>query len=303
MTDSLWQPLYNASMTVSSERLPKYQRATNPPPMRLTPRDRHILEAIHAFDGMLGFSQIKRLFFTGKSQTEERLKLLYQHSYLGRPDKDQRRRLPEMIYWLDRRGAELVASLNGTTLGELGWRKEPRWFQVEHDLAVNDFRLDLMEGCKSNPDVSLESWIPESEFWAFPDTVTYSYSDHKMRRKIRPDGFFMLSTGKNRIRYLLEIDRSTEDYPRFLREKILPGLAYLNTQVYEDRFGHRSGRWLVVTTSEHRIANMLLQARRANTKGLFYFTTYDKVNPSTILLAPIWQRADRSDLVPLIYLD
>jgi len=34
---------------------------------------------------------------------------------------------------------------NGTTLGELGWRKEPRGFQVEHDLGVNDFRLDLIE--------------------------------------------------------------------------------------------------------------------------------------------------------------
>ena len=303
MTDSLWQPLYNASMTFSSERLPKYQRATNPPPMRLTQRDRHILEAIHAFDGMLGFSQIKRLFFTGKSQAEERLKLLYQHGYLGRPDKDQRRRLPEMIYWLDRRGAELVASLNSTTLVEIGWRKEPRWFQVEHDLAVNDFRLDLMEGCQSNPEVTLETWVPESDFWAFPDSVTYTYSDRKMRRKIRPDGFFMLSTPRNRIRYLLEIDRSTEDNPRFLREKVLPGLAYIKSQVYEDRFGHLSGRWLVVTTGERRLSNMLEQARRANTKGLFYFTTFSQVNAATILMAPIWRRTDRPDFVPLLFLD
>jgi hypothetical protein len=113
----------------------------------------------------------------------------------------------------------------------------------------------------------------------------------------------MLSTEENRIRYLLEIDRSTEDNPRFLREKILPGLAYLNSDAYESRFGHRSGRWLVVTTSPRRLANMVLQARTAKTKGLFYFTTFDQLNTSTILFSPIWQRVDREESVPLLFLD
>ena len=183
-------------MANTIDRLPRYGRVFHPPPMRLTERDQHILEAIHAFDGMLGFSQIQRLFFTGKSQAEERLKLLYQHKYINRPNKDQRRHLPEMIYWLDRRGAELIASLTGTTLTELGWRNEPRWFQVEHDLAVNNFRLDLMQACKGSTEVILETWVPESEFWAYPDTIAYNYNERKITRKIRPDGFFVLTTDK-----------------------------------------------------------------------------------------------------------
>ena len=266
-------------------------------------RDRHILEAVHAYDGMLGFSQIQRLFFSGKSQAEERLKLLYQHGYLNRPERDQRRRLPEMVYWLARRGAELVASLTSTTLSEMGWRQEPRWFQVEHDLAVNDFRLNLLEACQKSSEINLETWVPESEFWAYPDTITYTFSGHAIKRRIRPDGFFLLSTARHRMRYLLEIDRSTEDNPRFLREKILPGLAYLQSQAYADRFGHRSGRWLVVTTSERRLHNMLLQAKRASAQGLFYFTTYDQINVSSLLQSPIWRRADRDDLVPLVFVD
>ena len=74
------------------------------------------MEAIHAYDGMLGFSQLKRMFFTGESQTKQRLKVLYQNGYLNRPNKEQRRRVPEMIYWLDKRGAEIVASLNGSSI-------------------------------------------------------------------------------------------------------------------------------------------------------------------------------------------
>ena len=271
--------------------------------MRLTERDKRILEAIHAYDGILGFSQIQRMYFSGKSQTEQRMKLLYQNGYVNRPDEVQRRRIPEMVYWLDRKGAELVASLHGTTLSEMGWRKEPRWFQVEHDLAVNDFRLDMVEACHANPNVTLETWVPESEFWAYPDKISYQYAGRKMNRNIRPDGFFTLVMGSNRIRYLLEIDRSTEDHPRFLREKILPGLAYIRSQAYEERFKHRSGRWLVVTTSERRLANMLLQARRTDAKGIFYFTTYDQVNPKTLLQVPIWQRADRDERVPLLFID
>ena len=274
-----------------------------PPSMRLTERDTHILEAVHAYDGLLSFAQIQRLFFTGKSQTEQRLKLLYQHGYLARPDQDQRRQLSEMIYWLDKKGAETVASLNGTPLNEFYWRNEPRWFQVSHDLMVNDFRLDLLEACRKDKQIKLETWIPESEFWAFPDKVTYTYQEKKTVRNIRPDGYFMLNTGEHRIRYLLEIDRSTEDNPRFYREKILPGLAYLKSQEYEDRFGHRSGRWLVVTTGERRLANMLSQAHRTNANGLFYFTTFDKLKPESMLRSPIWQRADRKDLVPLVFLD
>jgi DNA-binding IclR family transcriptional regulator len=114
--------------------------------MHLTERDQHILEAIQAYDGLLSFSQIQRKLFTCKSQTERRMMLLYQHKYVNRPNYDERRRLPEMIYWLDKRGAELVASLNATALQDLSWRKEPRWFQVEHDLAVNDFRLSSKPG-------------------------------------------------------------------------------------------------------------------------------------------------------------
>ena len=91
--------------------------------------------------------------------------LLCQHKYVDRPNFEERKRLPEMIYWLDKSGAEVVASLEGSSLSEFTWRREPRWFQVEHDLAVNDFRLDLLEACHSAQDVTLETWVPESEFW------------------------------------------------------------------------------------------------------------------------------------------
>jgi hypothetical protein len=284
-------------------RIPRYGRTRFPPKIRLTERDCQILEAVHAYDGILSFPQIKRMFFTGESQTEQRLMLLYQNGYLNRFSREQRQRYPEMVYWLDKKGAELIASLDGTSMSELVWRKEPRWIQIEHDLAVNDFRMDLEQACRLNPEVTIKTWVNESEFWAYPDQVEYTYQGKKTHRNIRPDGFFILEAADHIIRYLLEIDRSTEDNPRFQREKILPGLAYIKSRAYEERFGHRSGRWLVVTTSKRRLGNMLSQAENVDAKGLFFFTTFDKVNPDSLLFSPIWRRADRDDWVPLIYID
>jgi hypothetical protein len=271
--------------------------------MQLTERDTRILEAVHAYDGMLRFSQLKRMFFTGESQAKQRLKLLYQNRYLNRPNNKQRRRITEMIYWLDKRGAQIVASLNGTPIREFSWRKQPRWFQVEHDLAVNDFRLDMEQACNQDPEIELVTWMPESEFWAFPDRVSYEYQERSKHRKIRPDGYFMLSLPKHKIRYLLEIDRGTEDNPRFHRDKILPGLAYIKSKAYRDRFGQNSGRWLIVTTGKKRMENLLRQARRAETGGKYYFTTFDQLNAETTLHAPIWRRADRTETLPLVFLD
>jgi hypothetical protein len=59
----------------------------------------------------------------------------------------------------------------------------------------------------------------------------------------------------------------------------------------------------VVTTGDRRMKNMLSQARQADAKGLFYFTIFDKIKPGTLLQSPIWSRADRNELVPLIFLD
>jgi hypothetical protein len=286
-----------------AKRLPRYGRVSNPPAFRLTERDKRIIEAVHAYDGLLSFSQIRRLFFNGKSQAELRLRFLYQHKFLNRLGKKERLRAPEMVYWLDQQGAGYVASLEGIPLSEFSWRKEPRWFQIEHDILVNDFRLDLEQACQSNQNVDLESWLPESEFWAYPDRIEYTHNNKTMKRYIRPDGYFMLATEKHLIRYLLEIDRSTEDNPRFFREKILPGLAYIKSQAYQERFGHRSGRWLVVTTGERRMKNMLRQAKKAEAKGVFYFTTFDQVNVETILFSPIWRREDRPEAVPLLFID
>jgi hypothetical protein len=58
-----------------------------------------------------------------------------------------------------------------------------------------------------------------------------------------------------------------------------------------------------VTTGERRLANMMDQTERAGGQELFYFTTFDKVSPATVLAQPIWQPAGThrsTEAVPVI---
>lgn len=284
-------------------RLPTFRRVADPPAMHFTQRDSCILETTHAFDGMLGDYQVRRLYFTGERQCRGRLSLLFQHGYLARPTRQQRAGLPCMVYWLARRGAEHVAGLSGVQVRALGWRREPRWGQIEHDLAVNDFRLDVTESCARQPELELETWVPEREFLAHADTVMYTnVNGRAARRQVRPDGLFTIRHGAYRSRLLLELDRATEDNPRFVRQKVLPGLAYLRSSAFQRRAGYRSGRWLVVTTGERRMHNLRQQTVRAvgTQARVFWFTTFDLVTPETVLTASIWTRGDSESRAALV---
>jgi hypothetical protein len=285
--------------------------------MRLTERDRQVLETICAFDGMMSLKQIDRLFFSGqgRSQPRTRMRTLFANGYVQMPSPRTIHRVPlgETIYWLDQRGAEVVAARQGITLAELPWRRKPRWSWIEHDLAVNDFRLHIRQACHSATQLQLRPWVPETDFLANPDTVRFT-DENKVShtRQVRPDGFFLITHERaDRPRpegfaFLLEIDMATHSNPSFERNKVRAGLAYLASEAYERRFGLRYGRWLVVTTSEPRLEHLLGQTERAGGNDLFYFSTYDKVAEAAarfrtgVLTDPVWLVAGSRTLTALI---
>lgn len=139
-------------------RQPPYNRRKHPPPLRLTERDRRILETLHAFDGMMSLKQIDRLFFSGRGGTwpRHRMRLLFDSAYITMPDAANIYRIPlgETIYFLDAKGAEVVAALYGENAREFSWRKKPRYSLIPHDLAANDFRIDIMGACAISPELT-----------------------------------------------------------------------------------------------------------------------------------------------------
>ena len=275
-----------------------YQRSSQPQPIRITPRDKRILETIHAFDGLLSLQQVDRLFFSGKgrSQPRARMRLLYDNAYVNMPVPENIHQVPigETIYWLDHKGASTVAGLRGQSVNQLKWRSKPRYSLIDHDLRVNDFRIAIREACRLREGIELRSWIPESEFASRPDRIKFETSSAKLvTRSLRPDGYFLVERktrfGLTKLfAFLLEIDMGSEDNPRFAREKIQPGVAYLKSSEYAKRFGTRHGRYLVITSGERRRHNMKAHAERNGGKGLFYFSTFDDLSAESVLTRPVW---------------
>ena len=132
--------------------------------------------------------------------------------------------------YLNVKGAELVAGLYGQLAKDFPWRRKPRWSLISHDLAVNDFRIDVMMATNASPMLTLHRWIPESEFWAHPDTVEYKTAGGRVRKRRSHSRRLFHHSSKtscesprrSRRSWLscLEIDMGTEDNPRFAREKV-----------------------------------------------------------------------------------
>ena len=101
----------------------------------------------------------------------------------------------------------------------LRWQREPRWSQLEHDLAVNDFRMIVEAAVGKWPSLNLRAWITEGEFLSEMDTI--KVPGHKKGKGVRPDGFFVLEDHMRQInnspakaRFLLEFDNSTHPLNR-----------------------------------------------------------------------------------------
>lgn len=298
--------------------------------MRFQERDGDILQAIYDYDGVLARRHLQAIFWPNASAQamERRLSLLYHNSYLDFPNAVQRRTkpIPEPLVWLGYNGAMWVAGSKGVSVKEpeseketqlrslerrlrergIRWMREPRWSQLEHDLKVVDFRLAVEDAVSKIPSLSLLEWVSEGAFLSNTDVIDYTFfgSDGKSRRKrkgVRPDGYFVIADEFRRIkgtpahaRFLLEFDHATYDNARFGREKAVPGVAYIKSGEYKARFGYNSGRWLVVTTGNVRMKNLISQTQQniGLAAKVFFFTTLDLFRTTNVLTTPIWWQAD-----------
>ena len=285
--------------------------------MRLTERDKQIFLMIYLLGGVISLKQIDRLFFSGKgrSQPRQRMWTLFANAFVQRPNARTIHMVPlgESVYWLDEKGAEVVAAMLGVRLAELNWRRRPRFSWLKHDLAVNDFYIAVRQACETVPALALEQWVPETDFLVHPDTIHYVDEDGvEQERQVRPDGFLLITRerpGRQKrqaFAFLLEVDMATHSNPRFRREKGRAGGAYLASAAYERRFGLKFGRWLVVTTSDERMENLMRETEKVAEDGFFYFTTFDRVAAAEsaaeagVLFERYWRVAGSRELTSLI---
>jgi hypothetical protein len=305
--------------------------------MRFQPRDGTIISTIYNYGGVLARRHIQEMFWPHATQRAalKRLAKLVDSAYLAKPSTHQRRThpLPEPVYWLGWHGVLWLAGQSNiavkppTNDGEnqmrklakllrdhgIRWLREPRWIQLAHDLAVVDFRRSVEWSVNQHLDLRLERWRNESTFRCDGDVIEYGYKDRRdqirgKKKRVIPDGYCVITDHRQsaqgritRARFLLELDHATHSNERFGREKVAPGLAYIKSGIYRERFGDNSGRWLVITTGEVRMKNLMRQTERVagNQAGVFLFTTFNRLENANVLLRPIWSQVGQTNPVAL----
>ena len=128
--------------------------------MKLTERDVDLLTALFKFR-YLSVSQVEELLFPSKRTAYRRLAALTDSSMIKSFTAPS---IPESIYYLDRQGAEIVASQMQVSLSELAWHRSMKvpkdYYFLRHFLAINDFRIMVTKACEGT-DIRLLGFIPE----------------------------------------------------------------------------------------------------------------------------------------------
>ncbi|MBZ0282469.1 MAG: replication-relaxation family protein [Anaerolineae bacterium] len=271
--------------------------------LQLTERDRGLFECIYAYGGVLASRHIHQLVFpsTNGRACQLRLSRLFHQDYLARTRKIG------TFYWLTRRGMSAIAAnvLGGIPQSQFGFT--PRWAQLDHDLRIVDILLAMQMACAGSGGVlKINQWWVERDLRGRV-TAGLSAKQAGQLRSVIPDAYIQIDRygeGQHPFhsRLLLEVDNGTHPNPRFAEHKVLPGLEWLKSKAYQQQFGAARGRWLVVTTSDKRLAYLKDTVQRVAGKQamIWHFTTMNQLTAQTALTEPIWYRAgDRAQPVAL----
>ena len=292
--------------------IPSYKRSAEPPPMRLTARDRNIILAVYRYR-LLSAHQVEALLFRSekphgkRTVCQRRLQLLYHHGFLERlpsPIFLGEGRQP-YVYALARRGADLLATELDRDRADIGW--QPKYNQVgisfvQHTLAINDVRLVLTLLAEDGR-WQLTQWLDESDFRTaeFQDKVPYRVQGARMTR-IFPDGYFTLQLPhlKQEAHFFLEVDQGTMSN-KLWQDKMKAYYQFRQNGLSEQLYGTRNFRLLAVVNSRQRLTNLKRATERVGGDRYYWFTTqatFDIWQPETLLTAP-WAIAAQEAEHPL----
>jgi protein involved in plasmid replication-relaxation len=275
---------------------------------QLTSRDIAILQDVYAYR-YLTTSQLKRLHFPSEKTAWRRLQIL---SELGFIKPFTSPAIPERIFYLNKKGAEIISVELQVPLEELSWNRLTRqpkdYYFLRHFLAINDFRILITQACEKSSLISLLGFIPEY----MGEQTKDGYVKKLIRDKVNnlshtPDAVFSLEKEGKPALFFLEIDRGTEivsDPEKGLLKAVVFYLHYWKSQHWHQykaflRGDFKTFRTLIVTTSKQRVQHL----REATSNYSFYdsrakrflWATTEKEITLDWIFEPIWQSMDVND--------
>ena len=269
---------------------------------KFTARDKDILIDVYSYR-YLSASQIQRLHFPSKRTSQFRLRTLLELGYLKSFTTPN---IAERIFYLDKKGAEVIAHEWKIDIEKLGWqrRNQPKdYYFLKHFLAVNDFRILVTKACQSSG-LTLLGFIPEYVGEQTKQGYVKKYiRDSVQKLSHTPDAVFALQKNNKPTLFFAEIDRGTElitDPEKGLLKAIIFYLNYWQAKGYaryekDFQCKFETARILILTTSPTRLQHIRevvtkLDFNPAYTKR-FLWGTAEKEK----IFSSVWQAMDTND--------
>ena len=291
----------NVAAVGRETRRPRFRRAAEPPPFRLTEDDVEIVRVV-ARHRLIRSTHIAALVGRSLDRTNDRLMRLFHAGYIDRP-RAQLDYYPTfgsapMIYALADRGVRLLKEWDGAEFRNPEWSRKNREAGrpfIEHQIEIVDFEVGVQRAVRTRSGIKLitaEEMIaaaPRRLPAANPFSLHAKLSDRGVMREaaIIPDIVFGLELADgSRRNFMVEIDRGTMPVRRSdpeqtsIERKMRVYLAAHAAKQHREQFGWANFRVLIVTTDQHRIGSMIDALRRLRVSrgvgpALFLFNTFD----------------------------
>jgi hypothetical protein len=282
---------------------------------QITERDIAILLDVYKYR-YLSLTQLQTLHFPSLRTVQRRLKVLTTLGYLRAFRAPS---ISERIFYLDKKGADIVAVELHVEVEDLQWyryTKAPKDYHfLKHFLSINDFRILLTQACQDNP-VQLIGFIPEymGEKTVTGDVKKYirdkvcDVSTTQIEYSHTPDAVFSLGRDEKAALFFLEIDRGIEVISDPQKGLLKSVVFYLNYwidgkyQKYSSDFLNkpfRTFRSLFVVPSGERLQHLRKEVTRLpfakpEAKRFLWGTSESQLTKHTIF-DPIWLSLDAED--------
>ena len=272
-----------------NHRQSRFKRAAFQKGLVLQERDLSILKAVFEYR-YLKRSQIQRLFaYDCTTRVNIRLRKLYDHKYLDRHFQPMVVGSSEAIYTIGIKGAQVIGKLLSLDAAEIKRRRrldniaKDRF--IEHNLTLNDFRINLMTQLKKNLQFQFRRWLDSRDceykfkYWA---------NGKEMTTSLKPDGYFEFVHQTLLYSFFVEIDLSTSGQSK-LQSKFKNYIQFKDLNLYQKEFGKENFHVLVVTNSLTRCERLHGIANKLNS-SLFWFSTLSETK-SDLLFGDIWTQS------------
>jgi len=296
------------------------------PGYRLTERAMAMIEAAYEYRA-LEPALYERLFFppgpvvNGKrkihANCQRNLRELYHRGFILRTEQPPTLTSSSrpLVYWLDQRGAALIAQNRGIEVSQLDWR--PGQYRVgpmhiDHLLDTNRVRVSIVLAAQTlgwtiaewRDDLTLKREHAQDE-------IALRTEQGAKKHRIIPDGYGVLTRAVSEededvMRLVLEVDRSTStlDSPAGHRDwatKLALYREYLRPSgLAEQHFGTSAGRVLIVTLGDLRLTNLKRLIESLGGRRRYWLTSLERATTENILSAPIWQVASAEGFYSLL---